>query len=142
MKTLGRRSMLVATLAAGGASATGAFFALGDGRQAILRVLSAEFGAEIGESDAAAAFAADFVAKRLEPATVYSGMKHMALAALPNAGLELTAHRDQFRQWVIGEFVMSTTAIRAYEAGNSLVYFGLDAAHERPCTNPLSAAWR
>lgn len=135
---LTRRALL---LAGSGAAAIGLFGGAVSFRsemRAVMRIIRQEFGDAVADQPAAAEFAQAFATAHLTDSTVVSRAKHAVIATAPAALLESTSADDRFRDWVVSDFIKSTTAVRAYEAGIALEFFGFNGTYELPCTNTLS----
>lgn len=138
MKPLNRRALLLLTFGLAGTGLFGGAILFRSEARAVLRIIRQEFGDAIADQPAASEFARAFADTHLKDSAVVSRAKHAVIATAPAAVLERMSADDGFRNWVVSDFVKSTTAVRAYEAGAALQFFGFYGPHEIPCMNPFS----
>ena len=106
----------------------------------IRRSISQHFGKKIANAQAAEEFAQKFAESFREkngPKTTQLLARRLLTAVYSDEALE---EREKFTETVVLDFVKSTNAIRAFEAGNKLVFLGLDAS-DYACQNTWGANW-
>jgi len=131
--TLSRREVLAGGLIAAGAGLLPLL--RGAARSHVLELLTAQFGAQIGEHPDTRQFALDFLSARRERSfplrdAVAFDYGLLTLPALRGA-------RRSFDEQAVGSFLSSTNVLAAASGREAFVYFGLYDPYLQPCGNRL-----
>ena len=105
-------------------------------------VIRQEFGDRVADDPAAAEFGRDFASFVLEKDGMSAQAKSAIMRWSPSVLLDQTERDDEFRTWVLENFIFSTTAVRSFETGDELVYVAASFQDDQAvCANTLSSHW-
>ncbi len=144
MSSVTRRRLLIGSSAGLVVTAGLGGFALKNGVVALIDdVIRDQFDDQIADAPAAQEFALHFIPYLLEQ----SGMSLRPKAAVaqwaPPVLLDQMKRDDEFRSWILRNFIYSTTAVRSYETGDELVFVSEQnfGSGQDICANTLSFNW-